>query len=154
MALQIKKIYIDTKYKTVDSVSNSHFKIELPQTLYMPENTVFYIDDISICHSWYNIATGINDKFYVHVSTTDSIPEMNNNFAIQLLSQNYTGASLASELQTKLNLRYAGFTVTFNANKQTLTISTSLSNTIFKILTENDIKTGRYGYWAGDSYDP
>ena len=41
MSLPIKKIYIDTKYKTKDSVSNSHFKIELPQTLLKPENTVF-----------------------------------------------------------------------------------------------------------------
>ena len=32
MSLPIKKMYIDTKYKTKDSLSNSHFKIELPQT--------------------------------------------------------------------------------------------------------------------------
>ncbi len=41
MSLPIKKIYIDTKYKTKDSVSNSHFKIELPQTRLMSDNTVF-----------------------------------------------------------------------------------------------------------------
>lgn len=33
-----RKIYIDTKYKTKDSVSNSDFKIELPETVLLPEN--------------------------------------------------------------------------------------------------------------------
>ena len=40
--LPIKKIYIDTKYKTKDSKSNDNFKFELPQTLYMPPNTAFF----------------------------------------------------------------------------------------------------------------
>ena len=31
--IPISKIYIDTKYKTADSVSSSDFKIELPETL-------------------------------------------------------------------------------------------------------------------------
>ena len=53
MALPIKKLYIDTKYKSRDSVSNSNFKINLPQSLTFAENTVFYIDDVSIPHSWF-----------------------------------------------------------------------------------------------------
>ena len=124
MSLPSEKIYIDTKYGTKDSVSNSHFKIELSQTLFMPDNTVFYIDDISIPHSWYTLSTGINNIFYIHVSTTDSLPEMNHNFAIEFVSQNYNGSELASQLQTKLNSRYAGFNVNFNNNKQTITIAT------------------------------
>jgi hypothetical protein len=53
MSLPIKKIYIDTKYKSADSISNSNFKIDLPHNLTFPENSVFYIDDVSIPHSWY-----------------------------------------------------------------------------------------------------
>ena len=45
--LPVKKIYIDTKYKTKDSISNSNFKYKLPQTMFMPENTVFYVDDVA-----------------------------------------------------------------------------------------------------------
>ena len=44
MALPIKKIYIDTKYKRRDSVSNSNFKTDLPTTLTFPDNSVFYIE--------------------------------------------------------------------------------------------------------------
>ena len=52
MSLPIKKKYIDTKYKSQSSISNSNFKIDLPQSLTFPENSVVYIDDVSIPHSW------------------------------------------------------------------------------------------------------
>ena len=42
--------YIDSRSKTSDSVSSSNFKIDLQTTLLFPENSVFYIDDISIPH--------------------------------------------------------------------------------------------------------
>ena len=39
--LPLKKIYIDSRDRTVDSKSASNFKIELPNTVQMPDNTVF-----------------------------------------------------------------------------------------------------------------
>ena len=53
--LPIKKIYVDSKYKTKDSISDANFKITLPQTMFLPDNTVFYIDDVAIPHSWYTV---------------------------------------------------------------------------------------------------
>ncbi len=64
--LPVKKVYIDTKYKTKDSISNSNFKYELPQTMFMPENTVFYVDDVAIPHSWTTVES-FNDKLYFRV---------------------------------------------------------------------------------------
>ena len=52
---KIKKVYIDSRYSTSDSNSNSDFKFELKEQIDVPENTVCYIDDISIPHSWYKI---------------------------------------------------------------------------------------------------
>ena len=49
--LPIKKIYIDTRFKSSDSRSDSDFKIDLPTTLLMPEDTGFYIDDVCIPHT-------------------------------------------------------------------------------------------------------
>ena len=40
--LPIKKIYIDTRFKSSDSTSDSDFRVDLPTTLLMPEDTVFY----------------------------------------------------------------------------------------------------------------
>ena len=70
MSLPAKKIFIDTKYKTRDSVSNSNFKVELPETLLFPENSVFYIDDVCIPKSWYSVEENVNDKLYVCLTPT------------------------------------------------------------------------------------
>ena len=49
---KIKKVYIDSRFKTNDSVINSGFQIELKEAHDLPDNTVCYIDDISIPHTW------------------------------------------------------------------------------------------------------
>ena len=54
--LPIKKIYIDSRFKSSDSTSHSDFKIDLPITFLMPEDTGFYIDDVCIPHTWYPIS--------------------------------------------------------------------------------------------------
>ena len=66
--LPCKKIYIDTKHKTTDSISNSNFKWELPETLSLPHNTIFYVDDICIPHSWYTIEANVNDRLYMQLT--------------------------------------------------------------------------------------
>ena len=65
--LPIKKIYVDSKYKTKDSISNANFKIVLPQTIFMPENIAFYIDEIAIPHSWYTVED-FKSKLYLSIS--------------------------------------------------------------------------------------
>ena len=49
--LPIKKIYIDSRFKSSDSASDSDFKIDLPISFLMPEDTGFYIDDVCIPHT-------------------------------------------------------------------------------------------------------
>ena len=46
--LDIRKIYVDTKYKSPDSISDSNFIINLPRTLNTTENTIAFIDEIAI----------------------------------------------------------------------------------------------------------
>ena len=48
----IKKVYIDSGYKTNGSIRNIEFKFEIPEALDLGGNAVCYIDDISIPHSW------------------------------------------------------------------------------------------------------
>ena len=54
--LPITKIYIDSRFKSSDSASHSDFKIDLPISFLMPEDTGFYIDDVCIPHTWYPIS--------------------------------------------------------------------------------------------------
>ena len=60
-----KNIYIDSRDRTPDSKSASNFKIELPYTVRMPENTVFFVTDVCIPHVWKTIEADFNDKLYM-----------------------------------------------------------------------------------------
>ena len=46
MSLDIKKVYVDTRWKTSDSKSSTNFSIELPRSFTIPDNVVAYISDI------------------------------------------------------------------------------------------------------------
>ena len=52
---KIKKAYVDSRFRTRGSNSDSDFKFELKEALGLPDNTVCYIDDISIPHTWRTI---------------------------------------------------------------------------------------------------
>ena len=52
MYMDIKKVYIDTRFKTADSKSDSDFYVELPRALNIPDKCVCYIDDVVIPVSW------------------------------------------------------------------------------------------------------
>ena len=59
--LNIKKVYVDTRFKTDDSKSDSDFFIELPRRFNVPENTVCYLTDVVIPVSW-STADARNNK--------------------------------------------------------------------------------------------
>ena len=97
MSLPVKKIYVDSRMKTKDSVSDSDFKFELSQSLTLPRNTCF-IDDITIPHSWYNIDT-TNNKLYMYANHgTDSTFDI-----IGITPGNYSGPTLVAELNNQFN---------------------------------------------------
>ena len=52
---KVKKVYVDSRFRTNDSDSNGDFKFELIEALELPANTVCYVDDISIPHTWETI---------------------------------------------------------------------------------------------------
>ena len=105
MALPIKKVYVDTGFKTLGSRSNSDFRFQLPESLTMPGNAVFFVDDVSIPHSWRTIEADINDRFYFQLSTTEPDVDIRPDYGynVDLESNIYTGADLAAEIQAKMN---------------------------------------------------
>ena len=100
---KIKKVYVDSRYKNRDSVSNNGFKSESKEALDLPDNTVCYIDDISIPHTWYTIEENLNNTLYIITTqmSTDT-PNWYHTLALEIPSGNYTGSSLALALQTEL----------------------------------------------------
>lgn len=143
MTLPIKKIYIDSRFSTPDSINNSNFKIQLNRTVSLPKNTVFYIENFVCSHSFYTIETGINDSLYMKIN--------NNFYIIKIQTSNYNGITFAAQLQTQLNTVLNVFTVAFNINQNNLTISCTNPNT-FYIYTDADLATKVNNTWTGSSY--
>ena len=153
-SLPIKKIYCDTKFRRNDSKSTSDFKIDLPQTLKLPENCVCYSDDVSIPRTFYTVETGVNDTLYVRLSDpTFVLPEyLYTDHIITLNSKNYNGAQFAAELQAKLQVINSSFTCLYDS--QSMTISISLANLDVIILTDAELK-GELTIlnWGGTAYN-
>ena len=143
--LPIKKVYIDTKFKTKDSKSNSNFKYELPNTMLMPENTVFYVNDVCIPHSWHTVES-FNNKLYIRVSQGG----IHNDHILLLTEQVYNGATLAAELESKIHNEGYTPTVSYNASKQQ--ISVSMISFHFQFLTDSELQSPN-PEWNGASYD-
>ena len=107
---KVKKVYVDSRFRITNSNSDSDFKIELNESLDLPDNTVCYVDDISIPHTWRTIESH-NNKFYIIFKImylagggTDITEEYNYNPHVLTLPEgNYTGTQMASAIQDLLN---------------------------------------------------
>ena len=130
----IKKVYIDSRYKTSDSISNSDFRFELKEALDLCENTVCYIDDISIPHSWYTIENYSN-KLYIENTHSDLSLSAS---VLSLPSGNYNVSNLASTLQSVLQATFPNenYTCIYNTARGSITIS---SIRCFRIYTDDQV---------------
>ena len=148
--LPVKKIYIDSKFKAVDSKRTSYFKLELKETILLPRNTIAYIDNITIPHSWYSVETKINDKLYIQVTSTETDPALKPNVCqiVQLSKGNYNITTLATGIVNKANAAFATgsisthFNVTMNIPENTFTLSPAVNTAVFKFLTDHDLQYG------------
>ena len=153
--LPVKKIYIDSKFRRKDSVSSSNFKIDLPYTLKLGENTVFYVDDVCVPHTWHTVEQNINDKLYLRLTLNYA----HTDYIFTLRPQTYNGSQLASEIDTQIRTGiYLGNalvpTVSYNSQNETISLSVTVNvqNVTFdcKILTDYELKTLT---WGGTSYN-
>jgi hypothetical protein len=146
MSLPYRKIYIDTRYKTDDSKSNSDFYFELEQPLVCPQGTVFYMSSISIPHSWTTIEPSLNSRLYFFIFDKTN-PVTNFSFIVYLSDGNYIGTDLATEIKTKMNAATGAvnapfsnlFNVVYDIKTNTIQILITLSNIAFYILTPKDL---------------
>ena len=159
-SLQYKKIYIDSKYRSSDSTSSSDFKYELPETMTFNENTVFYLDDICIPHSWDTVIENVNNKLYFKLYVTSQGTETEYHRIATISAGYYIATDLATEIQTRMNdiaQPITGvanmFTCAFQAktNKIRISIIADPTRTFsFRILTQPELKTID---WNGTAFD-
>jgi len=98
MSLEIKKVYIDTRYKSPDSKSDSDFIIDLPRQFNVPDDVVAYIDDIVLPVSWETINIH-NQHFYFVIFYGGS----NYHRIAVVPAGNYNGSSFAAALRDSIN---------------------------------------------------
>ena len=104
MKLDMQKIYIDSRFRTADSRSETDFNIELPRSFNVPDRVVAYIDDIVVPVSWSTIDERNNTvyaAFYILNTMHDVV------FTFD--SKNYDGATFATALQQQLTKAVLGF---------------------------------------------
>ena len=135
---KIKNVYIDSRYKTNASASNSDFKFELKEQI-VPDNTVCYIDDISIPHSWYSVEE-YNNRLYIQCES-NSIQRGYDFSVVIMPSGNYTGITFASTLQAELQKKIPSMTCVYNPARGTITFTAERT---FRVFNDNHFILGYY----------
>ena len=121
---------------------------ELKDSLDLSDNTVCYIDDISIPHTWYTIED-YNNQLYIEATK----PDLSLSASISTVALgNYTASPLATTLNPILQIRFPSdnFPCVYNISVGTKTIS---STTDFRIMTNEFVKSlqGNIGGWYGNN---
>ena len=134
--LPIKKIYIDSRFKSADSRSDSDFYVTLPQNMLMPDGCGFYLDDISIPVSWYTIGKDHNDHLYYRVnSSTGFVVVPEGNYSLLTLNE-----AIVAELNKHVVNHFQS-----TGSLQTDTIGLSTNKPIsFAILTDVELDSAGF----------
>ena len=145
--LDIKKVYVDTRYKTDDSKSDSDFTIELPRTLNIPENTVCYLTDVVLPVSWRTVDER-NNKLYMFIMLDEDNPLYK---IIEIPVGNYSGpdfcAALGKAIQDTMTASelLIVINVSYDRNDNMITIKQLNQFTSWVYLVSSaDLQTGRY----------
>jgi hypothetical protein len=147
MSLPIKKLYIDSRHRTPDSVSTSNFKIQLPQPYTFPRNTVFFVTDVCIPHAWRNIEKNMNNKLYwafMNPAPPGGFPPTWVYRCTAVTPGNYTPADYVSAINDAIHSipQTQYITLTYNTNDNCITVTVSNSSLIkIKFFSNYDIPT-------------
>ena len=135
--LPIKKIYIDTRFKTNDSRSHSEFNIDLPTTLLMPEDTGFYIDDVCIPHAWYTVNENVNDQVHFFVShdglRSATVPE-------GIYNITNLAAAIAQAMNASMTNNYFESEAELKTNVIRISLRPDFADRDWRIATDDELK--------------
>ena len=136
--LNIKKVYIDSRYRTNDSVSDTDFRFDLKQCIDLPDNCVCYIDDVQIPHTWYSVED-YNNKLYMQVFS-NGLSADRWFYIVPLTPGNHNGTSLATNIQDMLRLYFPSynFGANYSASKGNITINSS--SQLFRIVSDRELQ--------------
>ena len=150
--LPIKQIYCDTKFRRDDSKSTSNFKIDLPVTLKLLDNCIFYVDDVSIPYAWHTVIQNVNDKLYFRLQLANG--GSFNDYAITLDSKTYSGTQFAAMVVSKITAATSGAATTGSYDTQSKRMSLSVANLDINFFTDKELTEPIYNIaWSGTAYN-
>ena len=150
--LPVKKIYLDTKFKRYDSISTSNFKIDLPQTIKLPQNCILQVDDINIPRVWYTVEQGVNDKLYFRLQLANG--GNSTDYILQLEPRFYNTAQFKHEIVSKITGLTNGAVTTGTIDDNTQTLAISVANLDINFFTDEQLSDPLDGIaWGGSAYD-
>ena len=145
----LNKIFIDSRFKTPESPSDSDFTIELSENMELEPNIGCIVQDVPIPQTWYNI-NELNNGLYFMMNGSD--------YLIRLTPKTYDIYGLAGASQETMNevtntVIVDAFTVTPDANAGTITFTVH-GGVSFAIFNDTDLSTRVNGRRAGEFYRP
>jgi len=148
-SIPIKKVYIDSRFKTKDSKSNSEFKYELVESIQLPDKCVAFIDDVIIPVSWYNID---ENNRYLYIRRFQDLSNTKTDRIVPIEVSNHTPDSLTDAVQDALNTAFGAgvFSVSYDPRKLKLSI-TAESQSEVKVFTDDELRG--VNDWEGPAYN-
>ena len=138
--LKVKKIYIDSRFKTEDSKSHTDFAYDIGTTCFMEDGTSYYMDDVNIPNSWYSVEQGVNSKLYIRFVFEADIYK-NADYIIDVPSDVYDGDTFTNILKILVShIADTFLTIVYDPNRNRLCITCSGSITQFRIMTDKDLR--------------
>ena len=143
------KVYIDSRFKTKDSKSDSDFKYELVQSIQLPDKCAVFLDDVIIPVSWFNVD---EDNKYIYIRRFEDLTNTRTDRIVPIEVSNHTFDSLTESLQESLDTVYGSsiFTVTYDARKLTISIRAEEQSEV-KLFTDEELKG--VNDWTGPAYN-
>ena len=120
----------------------------------MPSDTVFFITDVCIPHTWYTVEENINDRIYFMVSNTGAPYTY---YITTMQAGNYDGPGFKTALNNAIFIVNQGVSVTFS--NSVLIIGVSRMGMAIKVLNDKEIQRintqmNQKGIsWSGGSYN-
>ena len=103
----MQKIYIDSRFRTANSKSESDFNVELPRSFNVPDGVIAHIDDIVIPVSWRTVDERNNKCYVAFGGVSAGVRERN----FTIAPGNYEGNGFAAALTAGLTAAVAGYSV-------------------------------------------
>jgi len=145
-----RRIVIDSRYKTEDSISDTDFWVSLPYAVEIPKGSQLFVDGFSCSHSWPTIQSGVNDRVYVQEQLGAAGSHTTQDRIAVLSPGTYNATTLAQELAIQLNA--ASFIATVGGNSYQWTCSVDDG----RILVQHNIpnSAGRGYLYSKEWTDP